>query len=374
MRLVFVIAGLGGGGSERVISVLANACADGGHDVSVVTLDPATVDFYTLRPAIERVRLDIEPSSTNALHRMWLELQLLRALRAELRRRAPDAVISFSTETNARVLLATVGLGLNVVVSERSDPAKIPMGRAWPLLRRLLYRRADAVVMQTEEARRWVDVHTSAQRTLVIPNPLAQMSSGAGDVPVLPQPLVVAMGRLRPEKGFDMLLEAFAQTRTAHPEWHLAIIGDGPERSALEHRAGECSIRNAVTFVGQLAHPADALVQGQLFVLPSRFEGFPNALIEAMSLGLPVVSFDSPSGPRAIVSHGVDGVLVPAEDVQALAVQLSRLMGDPAMRARLGSAARSVTSRFAPDRVVNQWLAAIRPAVSGATAVVNSPC
>ncbi len=360
MRLVFVIAGLTGGGAERVLSVLANESADRGHHVTVVTLDPAAPDFYPLRPAIRRIHLDVDPGSTGMLHRVSIELHLLLALRAELRRQKPDGVISFSTETNGRVLLASMGLRCRVVVSERSDPASMPLRWVWATLRRTLYRTAHAVVLQTEDARRWIVDNTGARRTVVIPNPAPIAEESADEARALPQPLMLAMGRLRPEKGIDMLLDAFARTREAHPEWHLGIIGDGPEREMLERRVADLALGDAVTFAGLLERPTATLRQAQLFVLSSRFEGFPNALVEAMSLGLPAIAFDCPSGPRSIIHHEVDGLLVPAAQVEALAAAISRLMGDSAARARLGAAARDVTSRFAVDRVVTQWLAALR--------------
>jgi GalNAc-alpha-(1->4)-GalNAc-alpha-(1->3)-diNAcBac-PP-undecaprenol alpha-1,4-N-acetyl-D-galactosaminyltransferase len=295
------------------------------------------------------------------IHRAILELRLLRSLRAVLRRESPTTVISFATETNVRVLLAAGGLGVRVVVSERSDPATMPLDRVWALLRRVLYGLADCVVLQTEEAREWIATRTTARHCTVIPNPVTLPAEETIGPPELPQPLAIAMGRLRPEKGFDMLLEAFAIARVAHPDWHLAIVGDGPERRALELRVDALDLRKAVTFVGTSTSPGHLLRQGRLFVLPSRFEGFPNALLEAMACGLAVISFDCPSGPRAIIRDEVDGILVPAARVDALAAQLVRLMADDALRIRLGAAARSVRSRFAMDRIVSQWLAASQP-------------
>ena len=360
LRLTFVIAGLEGGGAERVLSILASAAAARGHQVRLIAMSSADGDFYRLHPSVELVRLAMIHETGSTLHRIRLEIRLLRSLRRELHPGPPDAVIAFATETSARVLLVSLGLRLRVIVSERSVPGTTPLGRVWSLLRRWLYRFADVVVAQTVEARNLIGQHTSARCCVVIPNPVIPPDESAPHVERSVQPLVLAVGRLRTEKGYDLLLRAFALTRADHPEWHLAIAGDGPERARLEHLATELDILPSVTLLGMVDRPAEAMRRASLYVLPSRFEGFPNAMIEAMARGLPVVSFDCPTGPRAIIRHELDGLLVPAEQVEAFAAAMSRLMGDALLRERLGVAAREVTTRFALDRVVDEWLALAR--------------
>jgi GalNAc-alpha-(1->4)-GalNAc-alpha-(1->3)-diNAcBac-PP-undecaprenol alpha-1,4-N-acetyl-D-galactosaminyltransferase len=360
LRLTFVIAGLAGGGAERVMTILANAAAARGHGARLLAMSAAGGDFYQMHPAVDLVRLNTIHETRSALHRVRLELRLLRALRREMRRGRPDAVIAFATETSVRVLLASLGLGLRVIVSERSVPGTTPVGRIWWLLRHALYRFADVVVAQTIEARELIGRHTSARRCVVIPNPVMRPDASARQVEPQGQGLVLAVGRLREEKGYDLLIRAFALTRAQHPGWQLAIAGDGPERERLERLVVELGLRSAVTLLGMVDDPGELMRRASLYVVPSRFEGFPNAMIEAMSCGLPVVSFDCPSGPRAIIRHETNGLLVPAEHVQALAAAMSRLMGDADLRQRLGGAAREVTSRFALDRVVDEWLALAR--------------
>lgn len=358
-HIALVIAGLAGGGAERVISALANQLAARGHAVSLVTLDAMATDFYALHPGVRRLRLGAAVSG-GRVRRLACELSLLRALRATIRRAAPDAVLSFGAETNVRTLIACAGMRVPVVVSERTDPAQHHVGEPWAVLRRHVYRLATHVVAQTEAAARWVRARTSARRVVVIPNPVAPPPPAQPTARRFPAPAVVAMGRLRPEKGYDLLLEAFRSARARHPAWHLAFIGDGPERERLERDAARLGLADAVTFVGELAQPLDVLRQGDVFALSSRYEGFPNALLEAMACGLPVVSFDCPSGPGDIVRHEADGLLVPPLEVEALGDALTRLMGDASLRARLADSARAVVDRFAADRVVPQWVALLR--------------
>jgi GalNAc-alpha-(1->4)-GalNAc-alpha-(1->3)-diNAcBac-PP-undecaprenol alpha-1,4-N-acetyl-D-galactosaminyltransferase len=196
------------------------------------------------------------------------------------------------------------------------------------------------------------------ERGFVIPNPvLAPDSARAGHAPPRRAEggTITAMGRLAYEKGFDLLLYAFASVAARHPAWRLQIFGEGPLLSELEALARHLGLSERVSLPGFEKRPTEALRQSDLFVLPSRSEGFGNALSEAMACGLPVVSFDCPSGPRYIIRDGVDGVLVPPKDVPALAAALDRLMRDGAERARLAANAPDVLERFGVEKVMGMW-------------------
>jgi glycosyltransferase involved in cell wall biosynthesis len=166
---------------------------------------------------------------------------------------------------------------------------------------------------------------------------------------------VVAMGRLTRQKRFDLLLRAFHQCAKKHDGWSLIILGEGEERRSLEALTSELGLRGRVSLSGLVQEPTQILKGAELFVMSSQYEGFPNALLEAMACGVAVISTDCASGPREIIRDGVNGVLVPPNDVEALASAMDRLMSNQAERQRLGANAREVTERFSIGKIMNMW-------------------
>jgi glycosyltransferase involved in cell wall biosynthesis len=355
-RVTLVAASLGPGGAERVISTMADHWAAAGRSVTLVTLSSSAGDFYSLSPRVERVALDLLGSSSGILGAIRANSLRVTRLRRALLTSHPDAVISFGDSTNCLTLLAAMGTGLRIIVSERSDPRRLPIGRSWAALRRRLYPRALAVVVQTHRVAPWAREFVPEQRVHVIPNfvrvPKVKAARGSGANGARQ---VAAVGRLSSEKGFDLLLRAFARCAQRHPEWSLVIAGDGPSRRQLEVQAADAGLAERVHFPGLVRDVDTLLARSDLFVLSSRFEGFPNVLVEAMSVGLAPVAFDCDSGPAEIIRNGVDGVLVPPEDVDALSNELDRLIRDDEERARLGRAAEGVSLRFGLAEVMQRW-------------------
>jgi glycosyltransferase involved in cell wall biosynthesis len=359
--MTLVIPSLAPGGAENTIATLANEWARRGHDVTLMTIGSAAEDRQALHPAIARVALDLmEPAqrTARAIRNNWRRVVRLRS---ELRRSRPDVVISFLSSTNVLTLAATRRTGVPVIVAERIDPAEEPIAPAWAAMRRLLYRRADVVVVQTARAARWALAFLPGDAVAVIPNAVAPVvatrAGGAepADWPIRSGPAVCAIGRLTRQKGFDVLLRAFAECRSDYPDWSLVIFGEGEERCSLETLAGRLGVRSSVALPGHVPRAPHLLRHAELFVLPSRYEGFPNALLDAMRCGLPVIATDCPSGPRDIIRDGVDGVLIERDNVEALAAAMRRLMGDPRLRDRLGRRAVEVCERFSMPRVMQQW-------------------
>jgi glycosyltransferase involved in cell wall biosynthesis len=224
-------------------------------------------------------------------------------------------------------------------------------------LRQISHRRADYVVSVgpgIDAFYKWLP----QGRRLVIPNPMdvAQIQSTEG-VPVpLPCPRnVVSMGRLEHQKGFDLLIEAFAGLGPDFKDWGLVILGEGRRRQELQRQIDELGLADRILLAKPQSNPFVTLRRADLFVMPSRYEGFGNALVEAMICGLPAIATDCWSAPMDIIQQGVDGLIVPPDDVKALREGMQELMRDPARRQNLAEAGQVSAQRYELPAVMQRW-------------------
>lgn len=362
MKLLFFLYSLEAGGAERVTASLANHWAAEGWSITVVTLCGSDRDFYALHPRIVRIGLNLAGVSRGPFGAFRANISRVRALRQLLLQQRPQVAVAMMS--TASVLLSWTGWGLGSVVrvgAERIHPPQLPIGRVWGVLRWLGYRYLDAVVAQTTLSARWLLRHTRARTVVVIENPLPSLDNAqpprvdpdewlaSGDN------LLLAMGRLTHQKGFDVLLRAWAPLADRYPSWKLVILGEGPERTALEIQKAHLGLLDSVQLPGRAGNVGDWYRRADLFVLSSRFEGFPNVLAEAMAHGLAAVSTNCPTGPAELVHSGVDGSLVPVEDVDSLRLALAALIEDPMAREAMGRQALGVTDRLALPVVAARW-------------------
>jgi glycosyltransferase involved in cell wall biosynthesis len=360
MNLALVISSLGAGGAERVMVSLANHWAVSGHSVTLLTFAaPGTRPYYAVDQRVTLRALDVA-STEQRLRSVGQSLRRLFMLRRALRSIQPDVVVSFLAKINIITILATRGLGVGLIVSERNNPERQVVSPVWRWLRLRLYGLADGLVTPSRGVLASLPAAVRA-RGRVIPNPvdLPQISARPADSRTL-----VAVGRLVEQKGFDLLLPAFARVAGNHPDWRLVIWGEGDQRAPLEAMRDRLGLTGRVALPGVTERPGQWVDDAALFVLSSRFESFGNVITEAMAAGLPVIVTDCPWGPGEIVRHGVDGWLVPPEDVGALAEGLNLLMADDELRARLAEAAGRNVSRFHRETVMKMWddlLGSLRP-------------
>ncbi len=354
MRVLLVISSLGGGGAERVMSRLAEAWAASGVHVTLATFDGRAGDFYRLGTDVHRRSLRDERGPDRTF---WPGIVVrTRWLQSVIHDTQPSAIVSFTDRTNVVALLATRGTGLPVIVSERIDPSMHNPGRVWSWMRRLVYPRASAIVVQTEAVARWSGRHFPATCTRVISNPAPEHVppwTGLG----LDE--IVAVGRLNSQKGFDVLIDAFSRIHQRHPHWRLRILGEGEERPRLEQQVLKRGLTQRVELAGRCSDALEQIARAGIFVLSSRYEGFPNVLVEAMACGRPVISTDCRSGPADMIDPGRNGWLVPVGDTGALAQALDRLISAPEERLRMGRAATELRTQLSMGTVLAQWNAVL---------------
>jgi glycosyltransferase involved in cell wall biosynthesis len=345
---------------------LAQGFQNNGHQVIAVTLYGTDLDFYKLPDGVERLALNIAGSSPTLLHSLWYKVYRLWVLRRAIQSTQPDAIVSFIVQTNVITSLALTKTGYPIIATEHCDPTTISYGFIWEKLRRLTYPNIDRIVSVSKGVDRYFDWLPKAKRA-VIYNPLAAVflssSRGESRSQALSRPFssngtkqsLVAMGRLTHQKGFDLLLQAMARLKDHHPEWTLTILGEGELRAELESLCESLGLCDRVHLPGVVHNPYEVLVQADIFVMASRFEGFGNVLIEAMACGLAVISTDCPSGPNEIISDGVNGILVPNNDVNALAAAMDRLMSDEGERKCLSARALEGVERFSLEKIMGAW-------------------
>lgn len=367
MNILFFVSSMHAGGAERVAATLSRGWVEHGHRVTLVpTFTGKGKLFYELD---ERVHLEWLADRLGRIGRTPLApFVKLRAMRKLVKQQRPDVIVSFLTNVNVMVLMATRGLDVPVIVCERTNPAVSTSATpALQRLRRWLYPHAAMATVQAEASLApMMKLVPGMPRVSVVPNPLPPDLPGPrswAPAPqdgsaMTPQPRhrLVAMGRFVPSKRFAGLIAVFGRLAQRFPDWDLAIWGDGPLRDELEARVAQSGMADRILLPGRTGAPWKEMLASDLFVLTSEVEGFPNALIEAMALGLPCVSVDCPSGPREITRNGQDARLVPLNDEAALEQALAELMGSPAERARLGGVgARSVRDRYGLPQVVAHW-------------------
>lgn len=356
MRITFVISSLSSGGAERVMSNMANYWANKDWQITLITLAKQDSDFYPLDKRILRIALEVEKQSSGIIQAVTNNFFRLLSLRSAIKSSQPQVVISFIDSVNVLTLVATRFLNIPIIISERTDPQQHFVNRFWDVLRILFYPYADALIVQSKGTLKWATQKLSEKKIFIISNAVfVKKTPFINDTCKFPQPFIVAVGRLGFEKGFDLLLQSFQKIALKYPDWSLVIVGEGKEREVLEEMAIRLGIEQQVSFIGLHKNPMEIMIQASLFVLPSRYEGFPNALLEAMACGLPVISFDCPSGPREIIRHGIDGLLVPAEDVIALTNAMQELIACPEKRLQLSVKAREVTERFSQEKIMEMW-------------------
>ena len=355
--LLFYINSLHRGGAQRVLVQLAGRFAASGRRVILLT-SYREADEYPVPAGVERLSIEDAQLKQDALRR---NLSRIRALRRLCKTEHPAALIAFMAEPNFRAVLAARGLGIPVIVSVRNDPDREYAGKLFRFVGKHVLPEADFCVFQTERARAWFP-EKLRKKSAVIMN---QADEAFFDRPACAGPRdIVAVGRLTAQKNHALLIRAYAALGPVDDR--LIIYGEGEKRAELEALARELGLEGRVLLPGLSTDVPQAIGGAKLFVLPSDYEGMPNALLEAMALGLACISTDCPcGGPAELIENEKNGLLVPVGDEAALTAAMARLLGDDEMRAALGRAARERADAFRPEAVFKQWEACVQAVIDG---------
>lgn len=362
VKITLVISDLGGGGTQRVLSKLVDDFICQGHRLTVVTLAGAEKDVFHLPFMVERRCLDAISDSSGLFQAIVANYTRVRSLRRQILNSKPDVVVSFITATNILTLLACLGTGLKVVVSERNDPARQPIGVLWGGLRVFLYRFAHSVVCNSRTALQALSRYVQQDRLIYIPNNFAptRVVKPIANELVADEKTILSVGRLHIQKNYETALKAFAASGLSKEGFTYLILGEGKERSKLEDLTERLGLETNVRFAGFTEDVGKWYQHAQCFLMTSKYEGMPNAVIEALSHGLPVVISSTAGDGALLVEETGAGVVYEGDDENVVASALRAVCCDVEKWSDRGEAGKQyVSAYFSEDRISTLWKSAI---------------
>lgn len=354
-KIVFHLNCLEQGGAERVVTNLANRFAKEDYQVIIATEWYGENEFQT-DEGVRRVHVGLHEGDEGKHHMIQFLLRV-KYLRKFLKEEKPDILIPFARKALYRGLMAAFFIRIPVLISVRTDPAQHYYRLSDKLQMRLLFPRADGCVFQTEGAREFFAPRLQDNSRIIL-NPIHEKYIGV-PMPKTRTKTIVQSGRLVDFKNQPMLIRAFVKVHEKHPDYDLKIYGgdslDGT-KEILEGLIEEFRAQDYIHLMGASDTLEKDLADAAVFAFTSDWEGLPNALMEAMALGLPIVATDCPcGGPRTIMTNEVDGLLIPIKDVEALENGINRLIEDPEFAERLGAEARKIADKANGQAVYEQW-------------------
>lgn len=346
-KICIVTRALINGGAERVIAQLANYFVKNGIDCSVITIDVAAVAYEL------DTRIDVVAIGKKADNKVKDRFSRYAEVRKKIIQYKPDVVLSMPEDIGIYVILALIGSKIPVYVSERNNPWVMPDVKITRLLRSIAYPFAEGIIFQTDMAKSFFSKNIQ-KKGVVLPNPV--------DIARIPEPhkgkrqkVLVAVGRLERQKNFPMLIKAFSKFYRKEKNFKLVIYGEGRERTNLEILIKELGLDGVVLLPGRNKDVLNVINDASAFILSSDYEGMPNALIEAMCMGMPVISTDCPSGgPRELIENQKNGILIPVGDEDALVDALYSII-DSNMAEKMSNNSSKLRHSLTSVRIFENW-------------------
>lgn len=348
-KCVFFIGALREGGAERVVSLLTDKLVETNKNIEIICYYDYEV-FYKINPKVRITFIQRETGTKNILTNvLWLRKYVKKNV---------STIVSFLAPFNMVALVATIGIKKKIIVADRNDPRYIPSNLIIRKLRDFLYNFADAVVVQTTNNKEYFSRRIQ-EKIAVIHNPVDMGEKRGMALQTPKKKRIVSVGRLMPQKNQKMLLQAFAIVSQDFPEYELTIYGEGDYRTELEKEIKTLGLETKVMLPGKEKNVFDKIANAELFVLSSDYEGMPNALIEAMCLGLPVVS-TAVSGTSDLIEGDVNGIIVEIGNKEQLIYAMKELIADEEKRAIFAKNAIAINDKLQSEFVSRQWEVLIR--------------
>ena len=367
MKILFTCLSMNKGGAERVISVLANKFIKQ-HEVTIVTLVKSEPE-YNLNKQIKIIEVD----KTDFLYKLkTIGKILLRILPNRLiglykviKAQKPDVIISFLPEPSLRIMLikklSKDIKSIPTIVSVRNDPNIEYKNKFIYYAMKKLYKNADALVLQTEESKEYFEkIIKDKEKLTIIPNPINENFIVDEPYKGKREKTIVIVGRLEPQKNHKLLIDAFKNVIETQSEYKLLIYGDGSLKNELEEYTKKLGLSNNIIFKGKKDNIKEEIYNAGMFVLSSNYEGMPNALMEAMALGLPCISTDCPcGGPKTLINNNVNGILVKVNDVNEMSKAIKFLIENPNISQQISFEANKIKETYAIDKIKEEWIKCI---------------
>ncbi|MCM4172553.1 glycosyltransferase family 4 protein [Arenibacter sp. TNZ] len=351
-KIAFVIPSLGAGGAERVVSTLANALIKN-YEVYIITFIKI-VPFYKLHKDVQLVHcVDKITPSRNIFNALKSNYILLKKINAIVKKEKIQLLIGFLTSANVLSVLAAKSNSIPCIISERNNPNKNKVNKFWKILKNFSYHKANFLVVQTKEIKEYYVSSVTEEKLIILPNPISDELSLKRDKKALKENIILNVGRLTRQKAQDVLIKSFS--RIDDKNWKLLIIGEGPKKKDYEQLVEKLDLKDRVLIKSKTKNIDKYYNSCSIFAFSSIFEGFPNALIEAMHFGIPCISTDCPTGPSELIEDGINGFLIPMNNEEVLTEKINQLISKEDLRLSFGKNGQKTVDQFRVDYVVKQW-------------------
>lgn len=347
-NLLFINSSLSGGGSERVMTLLANQFSEMDYNVTMLLVRKTKRDTYSISNKISIIRFNY--LLKNKIYKLIKRIFLIRKY---IKYTQADCVISFMSDINLCTLIAGIGLKRHILVSERANPAKSGRSKFQVFLEKKLYPKAHKVILQTEDVKKQF-IEEIQLKSVVIPNPVN------ANIPKQylyeREKRIVAAGRLTEQKNFSMLINSFNKFYKKYPEYCLEIYGEGPLYNELKQQICDLKLEKKARLMGFSNDVNEKMKKAEMFISTSDYEGISNSMIEALAMGIPTICTDCPvGGAKMMIKNNENGILIPVGDEVALYNAMEEIVQDKEFSRKISSNAVKIREEYSIERIANKW-------------------